>query len=207
MMLRYLRNPLVYLVPIAMLLSACASTQLTSVWKDPSYHTRPAKILVIGMARSPLNRRLFEDEFVRQLKSRGTDAIASYTVLPDEQQGNQADIAKKVTELGADTVLITRLVSKKVVQVYVPGTPYYPPPFYDTWPNYYVYGYRYMYTPGYVTNDEYAVIETNLYDAKTDKLIWAASSETGINDSDKNLIKSYIKVMVNNMIGLGLLGK
>jgi predicted transcriptional regulator len=207
MMQQYLRNPMAYLVPIALLLSACASTQLTSVWKDPSYQTRPARILVIGVARSPLNRRLFEDEFVRQLKSRGTDAIASYTVLSDEQQGNQADIAKKVAELGADTVLITRLVSKKVVQVYVPGTPYYPPPFYDTWPNYYAYGYRYMYTPGYITNDEYAVIETNLYDAKNDKLIWAASSETGINDSDKNLIKSYIKVMVNNMIGLGLLGK
>lgn len=207
MMQQYLRNPMAYLVPIALLLSACASTQLTSVWKDPSYQTRPARILVIGVARSPLNRRLFEDEFVRQLKSRGTDAIASYTVLPDVQQGNQADIAKKVAELGADTVLITRLVSKKVVQVYVPGTPYYPPPFYDTWPNYYAYGYRYMYTPGYITNDEYAVIETNLYDAKNDKLIWAASSETGINDSDKNLIKSYIKVMVNNMIGLGLLGK
>lgn len=206
-MLHYLRNPLVYLIPLALLLSACASTQLTSVWKDPSYQTRPAKILVIGMARSPLNRRLFEDEFVRQLEAHGTSAIASYTVLTDAQQGDQAVIAKKVAELGADAVLITRLVSKKVVQVYVPGTPYYPPPYYDTWPNYYVYGYRYMYTPGYIANDEYAVIETNLYDAKTDKLIWAASSETGINDSNKNLIKSYIKVMVNNMIGLGLLGK
>jgi len=206
-MLHYLRNPLVYLIPLALLLSACASTQLTSVWKDPSYQTRPARILVIGMARSPLNRRLFEDEFVRQLEAHGTSAIASYTVLTDAQQGDQAVIAKKVAELGADAVLITRLVSKKVVQVYVPGTPYYPPPYYDTWPNYYVYGYRYMYTPGYIANDEYAVIETNLYDAKTDKLIWAASSETGINDSNKNLIKSYIKVMVNNMIGLGLLGK
>ncbi|HUW76823.1 MAG TPA: hypothetical protein VMV70_09080 [Gallionella sp.] len=206
-MLHYLRNPLVWLIPIALLLSACASTQLTSVWKDPSYQTRPAKILVIGMARSPLNRRLFEDEFVRQLEAHGTSAIASYTVLTDAQQGDQAVIAKKVAELGADAVLITRLVSKKVVQVYVPGTPYYPPPYYDTWPDYYVYGYRYMYTPGYIANDEYAVIETNLYDAKTDRLIWAASSETGINDSNKNLIKSYIKVMVNNMIGLGLLGK
>jgi hypothetical protein len=206
-MLHYFRNPLLYLIPLALLLPACASTKLTSVWKDPSYQSRPSKILVIGMARSPLNRRLFEDEFVRQLKSRGTDAIASYTVIPDVKQGDQAVIAKKVAELGADAVLITRLVSKKVVQVYVPGTPYYPPPFYDTWPDYYIYGYRYMYTPGYITNDEYAVIETNLYDAKTDKLIWAASSETGINDSNQNLIKSYIKVMVNNMIGLGLLGK
>lgn len=206
-MIRALRNPFGLLIFIAMLVTACASTQLTSVWKDPSYQTRPAKIMVVGVAKNPLNRRIFEDEFVQQLKSRGTDAIASYTVVSDEQQGDQAAIAKKVAELGADTVLVTRTVSKKIVHVYVPGTPYYPPPFYGTWPDYYGYGYRYMYTPGYIAEDEYAVIETNLYDAKSDKLIWAASSETGINDSDQNLIQGYIGLMVKNMMGLGLLGK
>jgi len=191
----------------AMLVSACATTELTAVWKDPAYQTRPTRIMVIGVAKNPLNRRLFEDEFVQQLKARGTDAIASYTVLPDAQQDDQPAIAKKVVELGADTVLITRMVSKKVVQVYVPGTPYYPPPYYDTWPNYYGYGYRYMYTPGYIANDEYAIIETNLYQANNEKLIWAASSETGISGSDTYLIKSYIDVMVNNMIGQGLLAQ
>lgn len=201
------RNPLAYLTAIAMLLTACATTQLTSVWKDPGYQARPTRIMVIGVARSAVNRRLFEDEFVRQLKSRGTDAIASYTVISDKQQGDQDAIAKKVAELGADTVLITRLVSKKTVQVYVPGTAYYPPPYYGSWPAYYGYGYSYMYTPGYIAEDEYAIIETNLYEAKSDKLIWAASSETGINDTSQNLIQSYIGVMVNNMIGLGLLGK
>lgn len=206
-MIRTLRNPFSLLILVAMLVTACASTQLTSVWKDPSYQARPAKIMVVGVAKNPLNRRLFEDEFVQQLKSRGTDAIASYTVLLDEKQGDQAAIAKKVAELGADTVLITRLVSKKIVQVYVPGTPYFPPPFYGTWPDYYGYGYRYMYTPGYIADDEYAVIETNLYEAKSNKLIWAASSETGINDTGQNLIQGYIGVMVKNMIGLGLLGK
>jgi hypothetical protein len=206
-MTRFLRNPFGLFILIAMLVTACSSTQLTSVWKDPSYQTRPAKIMVVGVAKNPLNRRLFEDEFVQQLKSRGTDAIASYTVFPDAQQGDPAAIAKKVAELGADTVLITRLVSKKIVRVYVPGSPYYPPPFYGNWPDYYGYGYRYMYTPGYIAEDEYAVIETNLYEAKSNKLIWAASSETGINDSDQNLIQSYIGVMVKTMIGLGLLGK
>ena len=206
-MIRTLRNPFSLLILVAMLVTACATTQLTSVWKDPSYQARPAMIMVVGVAKNPLNRRLFEDEFVQQLKSRGTDAIASYTVLPDEKQGDQAAIAKKVAELGADTVLITRLVSKKIVQVYVPGTPYFPPPFYGTWPDYYGYGYRYMYTPGYIADDEYAVIETNLYEAKSNKLIWAASSETGISDTGQNLIQGYIGVMVKNMIGLGLLGK
>ncbi len=207
-MMRTLRSPFGLFILIAMLVTACASTQLTSVWKDPSYQTRPAKIMVVGVAKNPINRRLFEDEFAQQLNSRGTDAIASYTVLPDEQQGDPAAIAKKVAELGADTVLITRLVSKKIVQVYVPGSPYFPPPFYGTWPDYYGYGYRYMYTPGYIADDEYAVIETNLYEAKSNKLVWAASSETGINDSDqKNLIQTYVGVMVKNMIELGLLGK
>lgn len=201
------RNPFGLFILIAMLVTACATTQLTSVWKDPSYQTRPAKIMVVGVAKNPLNRRLFEDEFVQQLKSRGTDAIASYTVISDEQQGDQAAIAKKVAELGADTVLITRLVSKKIVQVYVPGSPYYPPPYYGFWPDYYGYGYRYMYTPGYIAEDEYAVIETNLYEATSNKLIWAASSETGINDSDQILIQSYVGVMVKTMLGLGLLGK
>jgi hypothetical protein len=206
-MKRILRSPFGLLAFMAMLMTACASTQLTSVWKDPSYQSRPAKIMVIGLAKNPVNRRLFEDEFVRQIKSHGTDAIASYTVIPDKQQGDEEAIAKKVAELGADTVLITRLVSKKVVQVYVPGTVYYPPPYYGRWPDYYGYGYRYMYTPGYIANDEFAVVETNLYEAKSDKLIWAATSETGINDSDPNLIQNYITVMVNNMIGQGLLGK
>ena len=200
-------NPLGYLTVIAMLLTACATTQLNTVWKDPNYQARPAKILVIGVARNPINRRLFEDEFVSQLKARGTEAIASYTVLPDMQQDDHEAIAAKVKELGADTILITRLVSKKIVQTYVPGTAYFPPPYYGSWPDYYGYGYNYMYTPGYIAEDEYAVIETNLYEARSDKLVWAASSEAGISDPDLSVIHGYISVMVKNMIGLGLLGK
>ncbi|HEY4698178.1 MAG: hypothetical protein A3J49_20185 [Gallionellales bacterium RIFCSPHIGHO2_02_FULL_57_16] len=206
-MTRYLRNPFGLLILAAMLVTACATTQLNSVWKDPSYQTRPARVMVIGVAKKPLKRRLFEDEFVVQLKAHGTEAIASYTVLPDKKQDDQVVIAAKVKELGADTVLITRQVSKKTVKTYVPGTVYYPPPYYGTWPDYYGYGYRYMYSPGYIAEDEYAVIETNLYETRNDKLVWAASSETVMSDSNQSLIKTYVGVMVNAMAGHGLLGK
>ncbi len=191
----------------ALLLGGCATTQVNAVWKDPSYQSRPEKVMVIGVAKNPLNRRLFEDEFVLQLKARGTEAIASYTVLTDKQQDDQSAIGDKVMELNADTVLVTRMVSKRTVQVYVPGAVYYPPPFYDKWPDYYGYGYRYIHSPGYVAEEEYAIIETNLYDSSTDKLIWAASSETGLSGSDQGLIKSYIAIMVNNMADKGLLSK
>lgn len=205
-MIRFLRYTLVLLLGLV-ILSGCATTQLTSVWKDPAFQSRPNKIVVIGMAKNPLNRRLFEDEFVQQLKAHGTDAIASYTVVPDKQQEDQELIATKLKELDADSVLITRLISKKTVRVFMPGSAYYPPPYYGTWPDYYGYGYRYLYSPSYIAEDEYAVIETNLYQTGNDKLIWAASSETLMTDTNQKMIRSYIDIMVNSMAGYGLLAK
>jgi hypothetical protein len=195
------------LVTGAMLVTACASTQLTSVWKDPSYQARPAKIMVIGLAKKQEIRRLFEDEFVQQLKARGTEAIASYTVLADKQQDDQAAIAAKVSELGADSILLTRLVSKKTVQFYVPGSVYAPPPYYGSWSSYYGNSYSAMNSAGYVGEDQYAVMETNLYEAGNDKLVWSATSETMLGDSNRNLIMSYIEVMVKAMSYNKLLGK
>ncbi len=203
---RFLRNPFILLSGL-LILSACATTQLTSVWKDPAFNSRPNKVMVIGMAKNPLNRRLFEDEFVQQLKAHGTDAIASYTVLSDKQQEDQEAIAAKLKELDADSLLITRLISKKTVRTFMPGSSYYPPPYYGTWPDYYGYGYRYLYSPAYIAEDEYAVIETNLYQTGNDALIWAASSETLMTDTNQNMIKSYIDIMVNSMAGSGLLAK
>jgi hypothetical protein len=161
--------------------------------------------MVIGVAKKPVNKRIFEDEFVRQLKARGTDAVAGYTVMPDEKQVDHAVIAAKVKEQGADAVLISRLVSKKTVRTYVPGSVTYPPSYYGNWRDYYGYGSQAMYTPGYTAEDEYALMETNLYNAGNDKLIWSAASETEIRGSDQNQIKSYIGVMVNAMAGQKLL--
>lgn len=206
-MKRFLCNPSHFLMLIALLLAACATTQINAVWKDPSYHGRPHRVMVVGMAKSPVNRRIFEDEFVRQFKARGVDAIASYTVLPDKKENDQAAIARKVDEQGADAVLITRLVSKKIEKFYVPGQVYYPPHQYGHWRDYYGYGYDAIYTPGYMAENAYAVMETNLYDAENDSLIWTASSQTVIRGADQNRIKSFIDIMVNSMAGQGLLGK
>lgn len=217
-MMRTLRNSLSFGMLIAMFITACATTRLTGVWKDQSYQGQPRKIIVLGVVKRPVNRRIFEDEFVRQLKARGTDAIASYTVLSDDKKGDHAVIAAKMKEQGADAVLITRLVSKKTVQIYIPGSVYYPPstyqqsswrdhypPYYGTWRDYYGYGYQAVYTPGYMAEDEYALMETNLYNAGNDNLIWSALSESEILGSDQKLIKSYIGVMVNSMADQKLL--
>ena len=195
------------LATLIALVTGCSTVDVKAAWKNPSYSTHPKKIMVIGISQSPILRRVFEDEFVRQIKAHGSDAIASYTVLPKMDKNDDEAIAKKVTEQGADSVLITRLVDKKTVQVYVPGTMFVTPPHYDLWRNYYQHGYQTTYTPGYMTEEEYAVVETNLYDAATDSLIWAAWSEAGITGSNQDMIKAYISTMVKKMADENLLAQ
>ena len=190
---------------IAVLLAACSTTKIKSVWKDPAYAGHPHRIMVIAVAKEPIYRRIFEDEFVLQLKARGLDAIASYSTLPDRSQDDQAAIAKMVEQLGADTVLVSRLVSKRKVRVDYPPTITHRPHYYGTWPDYYRHGYDLINTPGYSTKYEYALMETNLYDARNDKLIWAATTETGVENFNQTHIKPYIGTILNLMYEHGLL--
>jgi len=196
-----------FLLMVAVVLTACSTTQIKSVWKEPSYLGQPQRVMVVAVAKEPINRRIFEDEFVLQLKARGTDAIASYTVLPDRSQNDQAAIAKLVEQMNADTVLISRLVSKRSVRVYYPATVTYRPRHYLSWPDYYRHGYDTIDTQGYMTQYEYALMETNLYDARNDNLIWATTTETGVNNFNQTLIKPYIGTIINIMVEHGMLRK
>ena len=179
-------------------LAACSTTYISSLWKDPTYQVKPHKIMIIGIAKSAANKRTLEDDFAKQIKLQGTDAVSSYAILPDDKDGNKNAIAAKMKEQGADAVLITRIANRKTVYTNLLEV-YAPPQSYRTWQNYYEYGYGNITSPNNVEETKYAVMETNMYDAGNDKLIWSASSETQITGTDQNFIKSYVNVMVKNM--------
>ena len=201
--------PVLPAAAMLMLLSACASTDLTSVWKDAQYKGHARKIMVIGILQSPVIQRQFEDEMVRRLKEHRTDAIAGYTVLSDRPEDDRAATEQKIRELGADAVLIVQVVDKKTVSTYVPPPgrapmhPMYPgsgplPP-----AGYYgstLQGY-YAYSPGTMVQDDYAVVQTNLYDLASGKLIWTASSETLLGDNAGSRVSTFVKVIVKSMAG------
>ena len=183
------------------MISSCASTTVKNVWRDASYQGKLNNVFVIGVIKTPGVKRFFEDEFVAQLKARGTDAIASYTVLPSDTDIDQEELSAKIKELGADGVLITRLVDRKTVETYVPGTAQYVPPtsYYGGWHSHYRRSYDVIYERGYTVQDEVLVVETNLYEASTEKLVWSAISETFREGSDNKLIRSFIKIMIEDL--------
>ena len=109
----------------ALLLAGCAATSLTSQWKDPNTAGAPVrKVLVVGVSEYPSIRRVFEDEFVAQLRAVGLVAEQSYRFIAQDGQADPAVLAKAATEAGAQATLVTRLVRVEQMTDVVPG-PYW----------------------------------------------------------------------------------
>lgn len=197
-------------------ISSCATTTLTSVWKDENYQAgKIKKILVFGVSEKPAIKRFFEDEFVKKLKTMGIKVVPSYTVIPPEKMQDKDYAQMKVKEIQADAILITRLVDKKTIETYYPPQEvetipqpyplhlhpgYHPSAYSHGWYGYYYDSYQYITTPGYKVENEILSLETNLYDAKSDTLIWSALSDTVIETFDGGINKSTIQSFINVII-------
>jgi hypothetical protein len=199
-------NTISFLLILAVV--ACATTELTHVWKDGKFQAIPVKkVVVVGIAKEPAKRQLFEDEFAQRLLAHGVSVIKSYTIMTLEELKDKQGAAAKLRELGADAVLATRLIDKKTVETYYPPTySYAPAGGYYGWGGYYGMGYSYMASPGYTVSEEVAKLETNIYDTKSEGLIWSALSDTWLDRAapDK-LVSSFIGVIVDRMTKDGII--
>jgi hypothetical protein len=183
-----------------LIIASCATTTLDSVWRDPNYQGgKLKKVLVIGVAKKQANRRLFEDKFVAQLKTYGTDAIASYTIIPSEEKLDKDTVETKIKTLGVGAVLVTRLVDIKKETDYVPTTGYPSRSYQNDWYGGYSRRYRSVNSPGYYAQYEVVKLETTIYDTQTEKLIWSALSDTVLEDSVKVAIESVIKAIIKSL--------
>ena len=190
------------LVAFALFLVSCATTTVTDVWKDKTYQGKAQKIIVIMAAKSSDMRDLFENRFVAELENRGNNAIQSYKSIPFEQLRDKELVKSKIRTSGADTVLVSRLVDTKTIESYNRGPVYVVPVAYDRWGSYYELvfaGY------GYTGDVQVAYIETNLYDVKTEKLIWSANSKTERTYGEQQLINTFIQIMIKKMASSGII--
>lgn len=169
---------------------SCASTTLTQVWKDENYHGGYfKKILVIGVSANPEIRRFYEDEFVMQLKTRGADAIPSHTIIPSDKVLHKDTVVSKSKVLGVDSVLITQLLEKEKAVSYSPMRSYSD-----------LSGYSSTVRRTVVQGKIFS-LETNLFEIKTEKLIWSTRSDTLIDfgsTGDKE-IKTLVTVIITNL--------
>jgi len=165
---------------MAGLLAACATTKVTNVWYEKG-HPPVRKVLVLGVAESDRDRRLFEDALVQALNQDGVAAEPAHRVIQATGKPTKQLLLDAVRKHGYDAVMITRVVGVDEQSYYYPPSNtynYLPPPTYrDMW-SYYPRVYdSYSTTPGYSVKVQTVRLESNLYDAGTTKLIWSAASD------------------------------
>ena len=120
-------------------------------------------------------------------------------MITDEELRDEQILDDKVNASGSDTILMTRLIDIRKDTQYIPPDYVYAPPsyYYGGWHGYY--NRAYMVSPGYTVEYETAVLETNLYDLKNDKLIWSARSDAPTDGNIGKHIKDFARSMINQL--------
>jgi hypothetical protein len=179
------------------IIGGCATTDIIELWKNPTYQPTPlTSILVVGMQKDPLIRRIWEDAYATEFNKldKSISVTASYSVFPGGIPDTTA--IKRLTEGHKyDGVLMISRARVKETAYYVPG--YYAPAW--DWGPYYGYGWgdywmRYqdvVYFPGYISYQTSIRVRTELLLPQDDgKMVWAAISNTIDPTSRKQLTES-----------------
>jgi hypothetical protein len=182
-------------------LAACATTSVQGVWRDEAYQSQPKRVLVMAMFKNETTRRMVEDEFRSHFKYRGIDAAPGYEVFTGNELPTKETVVEKVRAGGFDSLLLIRLVDMRTEKRTVStGTTGYAPAHYGMpMHGYYGQGYQTFYASTYQVDDRYATVQSNFYDAATEKLAWTATSDTWLADSDQKTVKTFVTIMMESL--------
>ncbi len=168
---------------ISLLFGCGPSTQIVKTWTDPSLNASTVpiynKVLVIAQLKDDSSRRIAEDKIVAS-SPRG-NFVASYNYLKPDQK-DQNLVVSELLKDGIEGIILMRLTDISKTTDYVQGTAYYGGWGYGR--GYYGgyggwgYGGIYYATPGYYEENKTYYVETNLYDVKSNKLLWSGTTST-----------------------------
>lgn len=191
----------VFLLVIIFVTGCGPSTKLINSWSDKE--NTPKKFDKIGVAvlfPDNSNRYITERAIVDKLKERGINAVPTYDIFPfagrmgelmkNDGKSNPEAIKKivveKVTENKFDGFMIVTVFDKKREERWVNdpgirggmgyyGTPYAVP---GTYYDFYYYTMDGIYNDGHYVDQVTYFLECNLYDVKSEKLIWRAQTKS-----------------------------
>ena len=190
-----------------LLMAGCAATKIQQVWTDESYQGgRLNSVFIVVQVFNPTARMTFESEFAKQLSGRGIKAVESFRSIEMETlKGNDLRdaVVAKMRELKSDAVLLTRVVDHREKVEIIPGM---------TLTAGYGYGGAYAgasyvfggpsapTTQSYSHEQKFLGLQTSLFSATTEKLLWSVQSETRINKTEVEEIGPYVSIISGELL-------
>jgi hypothetical protein len=185
---------------IAVLGTGCASTELINSWRDPDYTGSVTSLVVLGVSKQASVRRVFEDEFAAQLRTKGIRAIPSYTLIAEDGPVDEERLRAAIESAKTDGVIITRLVNIQnkttVTSTAAVGRPYYYGYYSRAWVGYY---------EPLVHQYEVVTAETTIFARERGEPVWSGTTETFAPENLKKETAIFAKTVIKALEKEGLI--
>lgn len=193
-------------------ISACGpSVKLTGSWSEtPAPQRNFSRILVMAIGKDLSKRKLGEDGVCKELRGYGYNAATSLDELgPDFANRNDSSAMQKtLLGKGFDGIITIRVLDVNEHDRWVPGNVYYGPVgFYRGFYGYYYRVWGYYAEPGYRTVDVEVLLESNLYEVLTGRLLWSGQSKAFTRDPTPTMADRYARNIVEDLIDRKVLSR
>jgi len=183
----------ILLFAAALMTLSCASPmRLTDNWRNSTY-TGPAfkKIMVVALTKQDDLRRPIENEFAKQLKSRGVEAATCHEYFPDPDKATREELVKVSEGKGIEAYLIVRALGVGTdIQTYQPSDRTVDSMTYLPW-----------FGPGppMTRQREAVTLESRLYDGKTMGIVWRSTVDAVNPTGSDDQISRFVSLVVTTL--------
>ena len=176
-------------VVLALATVSCKTARLVDTWGTKDYVGPPVeRLMIVGLARNPAARSHYENAFVDKLSNYGVVSVASINVVPELVDIDRKTVESWLARYTLDGVIVTRVTTTKPARHYVPphvslGG------WYGTW----------AVDSEMAPENEKFYLEADLFDAKTEELLYSAVLKTKIKGDRTKAIHAVIDRLATDM--------
>jgi hypothetical protein len=181
------------LVVLALAAVSCKTARLIETWVPKDYAGAPYKrLMIVGLSTNPAARAQYENDFADKLANYGVVSVASINVVAKLENIDRKTVESWLAEYTLDGVIVTRVTTRKPARHYVP-----PHTSLGDW-----YG-AWAVESETVVEKEKFFLEADLFDAKSEELLYSAVLETKIKDDRTKTIHAVIDRLAADMVKRG----
>ena len=183
---------------ITCLLSAC-STLMDRGQINPEFnHRKIGKTMILGLAVNDSMSLQYEMLFTQHLTPHGVSAQSLHALVPNTDTLSREELVEILKKQNVDSILVTRILSEEEQSQVVIDRDY----------NAANYGSHYdhsrkSFTPNYNAPTEETLLkfelETNLYDVKTQQIVWSGKKTVYDDRSNISNMKKVIHSVVRDL--------
>jgi len=191
----------IFLISGILFTSCSSGTKVIATWKNEQIRMRTIeKILIIGVAKDPWVRKMYEGELKRELEEYNVEAVSSLEIVSPDEKITKENFDLYFEKEYFDAVIITRVVAENIKK----ETVYNYTPSYGLYGGYGFYGYYnysvgYMNSPGYLVETRNVNLETNVFDVRTKQMAWSTISESFDVEKASDVIEPVVQLIVEAM--------